>query len=327
MTVEYGERVRRKYEELDAEKGTVKGEWRKYKDAFIGVAEELCGRTSGKGGTPRSRNQGWWTEEVAKAVGEKREAWKMIECIKDRGEQPPNSLKHLYGQKKKAARRAVDRARRSMEEELYRKLDEDGGKKMIFKMVRDITEDGRDVKRGAVIKDNNGKLITESKEVLRIWAANFKELLNGKGTASCLELPSSVRREMEVEEIGREEVETAMHKMKKGKATGADEVRLEMLEMAGDVGVKWTGRLLNVCMQEGRIPKEWRMGLIVPIWKRKGNVHDPGKYRGITLLSQVLKLLERVLDARIRRRVEGDFGEEQQGFRKGRGTADGMYTS
>ena len=78
MTVEYGERVRRKYEELDAEKGTVEGEWRKYKDAFIGVGEELCGRTSGKGGTPRRRNQGWWTEEVAKPVGEKRDAWKMI---------------------------------------------------------------------------------------------------------------------------------------------------------------------------------------------------------------------------------------------------------
>ena len=39
------------------------------------------------------------------------------------------------------------------------------------------------------------------------------------------------------------------------------------------------------------------------IWKRNGDVHDPGKYRGITLLSQVLKMLERVLDARIRRRV------------------------
>ena len=74
MTVEYRERVRRKYEELDAEKGTVEGEWRQYKDAFVGVAEELCGRTSGKGGTPRSRNQGWWTEEVAKPVGEKGKA-------------------------------------------------------------------------------------------------------------------------------------------------------------------------------------------------------------------------------------------------------------
>ncbi len=69
------------------------------------------------------------TEEMAKAVGEKRGAWKMIEGIIDLGEQPPTSLGHLCGQKKKAARRAVDRARRSMEEELYRKLDEDGGKR------------------------------------------------------------------------------------------------------------------------------------------------------------------------------------------------------
>ena len=50
-------------------------------------------------------------------------------------------------------------------------------------------------------------------------------------------------------------------------------------------------------MQEGMIPKRWRMGLIVSIWKRKGDVHGPGKYRG-----QVLKLYDSVLDARIRRR-------------------------
>ena len=146
MMVKYREGVRRKYEELDAEKGTVEGEWRQYKDAFVGVAEELCGRTSGKGGTqsPRSRNQGWWTEDVAKALGEKRKAWDMIECIKNRGDQPTTNLNHLYCQKKKATRRAVDIARRSMDEELYRKLDEDGGKHMIFKMARDRTEDGRE---------------------------------------------------------------------------------------------------------------------------------------------------------------------------------------
>ena len=71
--------------------------------------------------------------------------------------------------------------------------------------------------------------------------------------------------------------------------------------MTGEAGVTWTGRLMNVCMQEERIPKAWRMGLIVPIWKRKWDVHDPGNDRGITLLGQVLKLLARVLDARIRK--------------------------
>ena len=56
-----------------------------------------------------------------------------------------------------------------------------------------------------------------------------------------------------------------------------------------------------------------RMDLIVPIWKRKGNVHNLRKYRGITQLSQELKLLERVLEARIMRRVEGDFGKNING--------------
>ena len=222
----------------------------------------------------RSRNQGWWMEEVVKPVGEKREAWKMIEGIRDRGELPPTGLRHLYGQKKKAARRAVDRARRSMEEELYRKLDEDGGNNVIFNMARDRTEDGRDVKRGAVVKDNNGRLITEIKEVLRIWAAYYKELLNGTGAESCLELPSSVGERWEWRRYDRK-CENSNAQDEKGKATGADEVWLDILEMAGEVGVKWTGRLLHMCMQEGRIPKEWMMGLVVPIWNRKGGVHDP----------------------------------------------------
>ena len=45
---------------------------------------------------------------------------------------------------------------------------------MIFKMARDRTEDGRDLKRGAVIKDNNGRLITESKEVLMIMGGKLQ---------------------------------------------------------------------------------------------------------------------------------------------------------
>ena len=41
---------------------------------------------------------------------------------------------------------------------------------MIFKIARDRTEDRRDLKKCAVIKDNYGRLMTESKEMLMIWA-------------------------------------------------------------------------------------------------------------------------------------------------------------
>ena len=74
---------------------------------------------------------------------------------------------------------------------------------MIFKMARDRTEDGRDVKRGAVIKDNNERLITDSKEALRLWAVYFKEMLNGNLRSSTLpRAPElTVRSEVDVDEM------------------------------------------------------------------------------------------------------------------------------
>ena len=180
---------------------------------------------------------------------------------------------------------------------------------------------------GSVIKDKNGKLITDWKDVLKVWKEYFKELLNQRENSE-LELPGAVEGQVKLGEIWDAEVERerAMKKVKRCRATGIDEVRVEMLVMAERVGVRWTRRLLNSCMREGTIPEEWWTGLIVPVWKRKGDVHDPGKYRAITLLSCVLKMLERILDGRIRRIVECEMEEEQEGFRRGRGTAGGMFT-
>ena len=56
-------------------------------------------------------------------------------------------------------------------------------------------------------------------------------------------------------EITDTEMRAAMKKMKKGKATGLDEIRVEMLDLAGDVGVNWTRRLLYSCLTEGKIPE------------------------------------------------------------------------
>ena len=53
-------------------------------------------------------------------------------------------------------------------------------KKFLPLNIADSYADTTYVKTGAVIKDNNGRLIIESKEVMRIWAAYVKELLNGK---------------------------------------------------------------------------------------------------------------------------------------------------
>ena len=101
-------------------------------------------------------------------------------------------------------------------------------------------------------------------------------------------------------------------------------MRADMVEVAGEIGARWTKRLLNICMKPCKVPQDWRTGLIVHIWKRKGDAQDPGKYRGITVQSHIMKLPERSLDKRLRERVEPELGEEQLGFRKGRGTTDAV---
>ena len=73
---------------------------------------------------------------------------------------------------------------------------------------------------------------------------------------------------------------------------------------------------MYVCMREGSVPDEWRTGLIVPIWKGKGDVQDPGTYRGITLLSHVMKVLERILDGRIRKRGRRRSEKSSRGFER-----------
>ena len=67
------------------------------------------------------------------------------EKIKERGRQPDVGLLHLYEQKKKAARRALDKVRNDLEE-VYNKLEEDGGRKVIHNLSGDRDEESKDMK-------------------------------------------------------------------------------------------------------------------------------------------------------------------------------------
>ena len=85
--------------------------------------------------------------KVEKAVGERREAWKVIEGIRDRGEQPSTGTICTARRR----RRRQPGGQRTEHGGVWRKnctesLDDDVGQKMIFKMARDRTEDGKDVK-------------------------------------------------------------------------------------------------------------------------------------------------------------------------------------
>ena len=75
-------------------------------------------------------------------------------------------------------------------------------------------------------------------------------------------------------------------------------------------------------MVSERMPDEWRSSTLIPIFKNKGDIQDCGNCRGIKLMSQTLKMWERVIEKGIRETVEKS--DNQFGFMPGRLTKDAI---
>jgi hypothetical protein len=103
------------------------------------------------------------------------------------------------------------------------------------------------------------------------------------------------------EEITCQEVNFATGKMKSDKAAGPSGVVVEMLWLAGDVGVQWMTDLCNAVVREGKIPEDWNKSWLVSIYTKEREMPwiNCGSNRGIKLLDQAMKVMERVMERRI----------------------------
>ena len=126
-----------------------------------------------------------------------------------------------------------------------------------------------------------------------------------------------------VEKVGHNKVVEAMQKMKSGKATGPSEVSVEMIVVSGEIGVKVMMELCQRVLDGRGMPYEWKTSVIVPIFKGKSDVMSCGSYRGVKLLEHAMKIVERVLERRMRTPV--NLNKMQFGFMTGKETADAIF--
>ncbi len=59
--------------------------------------------------------------------------------------------------------------------------------------------------------------------------------------------------------------------MKSRKAGGPTGVVRDMLKAAGNWGVERMTKICNLVVKEGRIPVDWEMSTLVPLYKGKGD--------------------------------------------------------
>ena len=128
--------------------------------------------------------------------------------------------------------------------------------------------------------------------------------------------------------ITENEVLNCIKKLKNNKACGLDNIANEFLRNATVNMLGVFVKLFNLVLITGKVPKDWVIGVIHPIFKNKGSSADPNNYRGITILSCFGKLFTSILNERLKTYIEtlGLLGMEQAGFRNNFSTLDHLFT-
>ena len=78
--------------------------------------------------------------------------------------------------------------------------------------------------------------------------------------------------------------------------------------------------LFNLCLANNKIPDEWKIALVTPIYKGKGSKSSLDNFRPISILSPISKVFEALLGQKMRVFLEknGFLHQDQNGFRDGR---------
>ena len=189
-------------------------------------------------------------------------------------------------------------------------------------MARQRDRAGRDIQQVRIIKDADGRLLTDKGSVLERWRTYFKDLMNVENDREQRENQARTS-ERDVDNISEGEVRAALKRMKNGKSVGPDEIPIEAWRSLGGIAVTWLTRLFNRLLEGEKMPDEWRKSTLIPIYKNKGDAQSCTNYRGIKLMSHTMKLWERVVEARLRGEVE--ISEQQYGFMPRKSTTDAIF--
>ncbi|KMQ95932.1 endonuclease-reverse transcriptase [Lasius niger] len=254
----------------------------------------------------KMKNKEWMTDEILQMMDQRR-------SLKNKDKEKYEELDRKIKKEVKAAKKEWMKGKCKEIEELQDKHDHTN----VHRKIREVT-DKRKQKTTAFLLDNDGNLAVEVEEKLAIWKAYIEELFRDergdKPDIDCVTGSS----------ILESEVRKALERSKNGKATGSDDVPVEILKVMGDTSIKKLTELFNAIYDSGTIPEDWLLSTFATLPK-KPTAKTCEEFRTISLMSHVLKLFLKIIHAKIYRKCEENTSETQFGFRNSLGTREALF--
>jgi len=114
-------------------------------------------------------------------------------------------------------------------------------------------------------------------------------------------------------------VEKAIKEMRNRKATGDDDMPGDVIKLLGEGGLKISKKLSNTIYNTGEWPQDFTEVTMITL-KKTTKATKCSDYRTISLTANTAKIIVNILRRRIEKKIEDVLGEDQFGFRRGKGT-------
>ncbi|GFS02704.1 endonuclease-reverse transcriptase [Elysia marginata] len=312
----FAETCDEKFKSIPTEHMDPEQRWNNIKTTIKETADETVGKKK------QEAKQHWMTTE-GKKTHEAKQHWMTTEIL-DMMEERRKKKDLMTPEKYREMCHNIQRECRKAKEDYYDRkcseiesLDKCHSNKK-YEKTKKLKKPSGKVNLG--IKDKDGKLLQDDADILNRWTQYIGEdLFNDERP----EKPS-IDVSDNLAEITTSEVVKAISHLARNKSPGEDELPAELLQALGTSGKEEITTLINDIYKTGVIPKDFTSGVFVALSKvnRATNCSD---YRIISLISHASKILLRVIMNRINPIIDKHLDDTQLGFRKGKGTRDGIF--
>ena len=259
-------------------------------------------RKSGRHNVPR-----WMNNEIRTAVTKKKKAWrKWKESRRDEDKREYNiwetKTKKLIRKRKNALERQIARESKSNPKSFYSHINSARRNRSSIGPLK-----------------IDGDLVVNPKDQSNALNDYFSSVFTRCNVESPqMEQPTGIGS-IENVAITEESIKNEIGRLKQFSAPGPDDVTNRILiELCTEIA-KPLATLFTKSFDEGKIPDDWRLSNVTPVYKQKGSKSEPGNYRPVSLTSNVCKLMEKLVNRALCTHLEsGVLNNTQHGFRKGR---------
>lgn len=271
------------------------------------------------------KRKDWITNALVTSINKKNEMYSKLQKDKDNAQL--NAEYKTYKCKLKSL------IKKTKYDHYKKKIDEVGNDQgKLWRTITDITQDYRNKVNKVLIKNEEGIILENEKEIANNFNTAFSEV--GKNLAEQIKHKDNYNECRHVMQnsffllpTNSLEVKQTIKELKNKKSAGYDGLQAEIIKQVAEFITDPFVRIINKIFETGYFPSVFKTSIVIPVFK-SGDRQEILNYRPISLITNFAKVIEKILKIRITNYIKKYelISNMQYGFQQGKSTQDAIVS-